>query len=70
MTQTWLERLRYAWWFHVRRHLTMDAVCWRLAFMVPRRIALLVFIRVYAWTGDVPDEYSASYDAWANKAGR
>ena len=39
---------RHGWfWFHIERHLTADAWRWRFAKMVPRSIALFVFVRVY-----------------------
>lgn len=63
--------MRFWYYWHIQRHLTVDAVQWRLAWWVPRKIALYVFIRVYACTGDGPDDsYSRIYKAWEDGAGR
>lgn len=70
MKQTWVERLRAEWWFRVSRHFEPDNLCWRIAWLIPRKIALLVFIRVFS-AGDLgPDHldvYEKLYKAW--KAG-
>ena len=43
----------------------------QLAWMLPRRVALWAFIRVYAADGEAPGpEYSRCYDAWERGAGR
>ena len=64
-------RLRGCWWWNVSRKMTAEAWRWRVAYWVPRKVALFVFIRVYACTGEAPgDEYRAIYDAWEHGAGR
>lgn len=38
---------------------------WRLAMALPRSVALLAFVRVYAASTDAPGpEFSRVYDAW------
>jgi hypothetical protein len=67
------ERLRCEWWWWtmVRRRELVEVLCWRLAWLLPRRIALLVFVRVYAATGDAPtDDYAKVYKAWEQGAGK
>lgn len=65
-------RLGY-WWFCVRlwRRETAEALRWRLAWMLPRSIALLAFVRVSAASGDAPGpEYNRAYKAFEAGAGR
>lgn len=60
---------RHGWyWWHVERHLRRDAIEQRIAFLLPRRIALWAFIRVYAHGVDAPgEEYARIYDAWEKR---
>lgn len=53
--QTLAERVRGEWWWYVGRHFRADAIRWRIARMVPRSIALLVFVRVFAEGDTGPD---------------
>jgi hypothetical protein len=46
-------------------------VQWKAAYLVPREVALLVFVRVYCAGMDHPgDDYAPVYAAWENGAGR
>ena len=60
------------WWFRasILRWWT-DTLPMKCAWLLPRRVALWAFIRVYACTGDGPGpDYSRAYDAWEKGAGR
>lgn len=51
--------------FRLWRHETADKLRWKIAWMLPRRIALLAFVRVYAQSGDAPGpEYERAYKEW------
>ena len=66
-----MDWIRGEWWYHVRRHWTADAINWRIAYFIPRNIALLCFVRVYSVTGEAPSrEYVEIYKAWEKGAGR
>lgn len=62
------------WRFCVRlwRRETAEKLRWRIAWMIPRSIALLVFVRVYSAAGDLgpDDEYQRVYQIWQSGAGR
>jgi hypothetical protein len=63
-------RISEWWWWHAGRHLEADAICRRVAFWLPRRLALWAFIRVYAAWGECGPDYPEVYSAWENGAGR
>jgi hypothetical protein len=44
---------------------------WWFAFILPKRIALYAFVRVFALSGDAPCScgYKKHYDLWVNKYG-
>ena len=43
----------------------VDNLCWKIAWLLPRRIAYLAFIRVYASSGEGPGpEFKTALDAW------
>lgn len=49
----------------------VERLCWSIAFAVPRRIALLVFVRVYASTLEAPGpEYERVYRTFEGGAGQ
>jgi hypothetical protein len=55
----------------LRRWLFDDGLPMKLAWLLPRRVALWAFIRVYACTGDCPGpDYSKCYKAWEAGAGK
>lgn len=67
-----MSRVGY-WRFCVRlwRRETAERMRWRIAWLIPRSIALLVYVRVTSATGDAPGkEYSRTYKAWEAGAGR
>ncbi len=67
-TLSWIRR---EYWWHASRRVSLDALCWRLAWLIPRRIAYLCFVRVYASSGEGPGpEYTAACKAWESGAGR
>ena len=43
---------------------------WRLAWLLPRKVALFAFVRVYGCTGHCGPDYAPTYDAWERGAGR
>lgn len=49
-----------------------EALRWRIAGWLPRRIALLAFVRVCAASGDGPSDitYESAYKAWEAGAGQ
>lgn len=56
------------WWFWFKREGFPMWAAWR----IPRPIALWVFVRVMAATGDSPDRitYESAYKAWEGGAGK
>lgn len=66
-----MNRLRGEWWWYVSRRLNMEALLWKIAWLLPRSIALLAFVRVSASTGEAPGpEYATAYKAFEKGAGR
>lgn len=67
------DRLGY-WWFCVRlwRREMLERLRWRAAWLMPRSIALLCFVRVCSASGDDPGSitYDRAYKAWKDGAGR
>lgn len=62
---------RGEWYWRVGRHLTVEALQRKVAWLLPRKIALWAFIRVYGCTGDGPGpDYERCYKAWEAGAGR
>lgn len=71
MGRDWLRLGYWRFRFRLWRHETADKVRWRVAWLLPRSIALLAFVRVYSATGDAPGpEYSRVYKAFEAGAGR
>lgn len=71
MHESLLDRMRSEWWWRVSRHFTEEALLWKLAWMVPRRLALMVFVRVYAADGEEPGpDYERCYKAWQAGKGK
>lgn len=60
---TWVNR-RAVW------SVLADRACQRAAWWVPRRLALFVFIRVYASTGRCGPDYYATCRAWETGLGK
>ena len=56
--------LRY-WW-----HRAIERTQWKIAWLIPRKIALYVFVRVYAVTGDCGPDYDRVYKAWERGLGK
>ena len=66
-----IEWIRGEWWWHISRHCNMDSLRWKLAWMIPRKIALYVFVRVYSATSDIPGpDYERCYKGWELGAGK
>lgn len=61
-------------WFCVRLWFweLPNRLAWRLAWLLPRKVALLAFVRVCAATGEGPSDvtYESAYKAWEAGAGR
>lgn len=54
------------WWRE-----SIEKLRWRIAWLIPRKIALLCFVRVSASTREAPGpEYSNAYRAFEQGAGR
>lgn len=71
--RTLMQWLRGEWWWRVSRHFEADRLRWRAANLIPRKIALLVFIRVFAHGDPEPnhlDVYEKIYAAWERGASR
>lgn len=62
------------WWFliRVRWHGTAERLRWRIAYLLPRTIALMAFVRVCSASGDDPADirYESAYRAFEKGAGR
>jgi len=68
--RTLLQRIRGEWWWYVSRHFKTEAIRWRIANAVPRSVALLVFVRVFANGDPGPDHldvYEKIYKAWERR---
>lgn len=67
-------RERFGYWrfcFRLWRHETAHKLRWKIAWLLPRSIALLAFVRVSASTGEAPgSDYANAYKAWEKGAGR
>ncbi len=67
------ERLGY-WWFCVRLWFRErpDKIAWWLAWRLPRKVALLAFVRVCGASGETPSNitYDSAYRAWEQGDGR
>jgi len=62
--------IRNDWWIYPIRRWFRD-IPMKLAWMLPRSVALWAFIRVYACDGDCPGpEYEQKYKAWERGEGR
>jgi len=65
-----MNTIQQVWYWHTRRF-TLENFQWMLAYLVPRRIALYVFIRVYSATTEAPDDrYIQICKAWERGDGR
>lgn len=71
-----MDRLRWLWYdthlflvYRPRRFFT-ETLPRKIAWLLPRRIALWTFIRVYAAGGDIGPDYERCYKAWEAGAGR
>lgn len=60
------------WWWNVSRRFERDRIARRIAWLLPRRIALWAFIRVYAASHrEAPGpEYIRAHNEWQKGAGR
>jgi hypothetical protein len=45
----------------------LDRLQWKIAWLIPNKIALYVFVRVYAITGRCDSDYDLVYDTWVEK---
>lgn len=61
----------YRFCFRLWRHETIEKIRWRIAWLLPRKVALLAFVRVMGCTGEPPGpECERAYKAFENGAGR
>lgn len=49
---------------------SIDKLKWKIAYLIPREIALLVFVRVYSITGECDSTYPLIYDMWKSGKGK
>lgn len=65
-------KFRHGWfWWHVERRLQPDRLWQKAAWLLPRKLALWAYIRVYSASCESPsDEYGHTYHAWENGAGK
>ncbi len=65
--------MRYLW-FTIRLQFkeNIEWLAWKAAFALPRKVALLAFVRVAAASGQGPSDitYEGAYKAWEEGAGR
>ncbi len=52
-----------AYWYHER-------LPWLVAWALPRKVALLAFVRVYAVLGECGDDYEQAYRRWEKGEGK
>lgn len=59
-------------WFCVRLWLRElpERIAWRAAWLMPRKVALLCFVRVYAVLGYYGPDYEAAYKAFEGGEGK
>lgn len=43
---------------------SLDALAWRIAWLLPRKVALYAFVRVYGNWGECGADYAPVYEAW------
>lgn len=62
-------------WWNVRvyypsrvRWYLKEALPWKLALWLPRKVALMAFVRVYAVTGECGPEYERVLNEWERQA--
>lgn len=66
-----MSGLGYRWWtLKVWLRELPDRVTWWLAWKLPRRLALLAFVRVYAVLGSCGEDYEQAYRRWEAGEGR
>lgn len=61
------------WWFSARLFVAeaRAAIVWKVAWLLPRRVALIAFVRVYSASGDAPGpEFDRAYKAFEAGAGK
>ena len=58
------------WRFKLLWREWQDRLAWRITYLLPRRVALFAFIRVYSVVGEASEEYGRVYDAWMAGKGR
>lgn len=51
------------------KYFLTETVPWKIAWLLPPRIALFAFVRVFAIREDCPDAYSETYNMWTEKYG-
>lgn len=54
----------------LRRRGLAETLAWRIAWMLPLKVALFAFVRVYAVLGGCGDDYARAYNAWESGAGK
>ena len=47
-----------------------DRLFWYIAYLIPRKIALICFVRVYSTLGSFSEDYELAYDAWESGKGK
>jgi len=47
-----------------------DKIIWRIAYLLPRSIALVAFIRVYSTLGEFTSDYERAYNNWESGKGK
>lgn len=68
--RNWLCSVR--WRLRSRAREMREVARWKIAWALPRSIALLCFVRVCSASGDEPGDitYESAYKAWQAGAGR
>lgn len=52
------------------KYFFQESLPWYIAYLIPRKIALFCFVRVYSVLGSFSDDYSNAYNIWESGKGK
>ena len=58
------------WYWKWRYKELKNKIIWKVAYLLPRSIVLVCFVRVYSVLGNFSDDYQKAYQAFENGVGR
>lgn len=66
----WVRFYVTFWWPARVRWFVRESLPWALAYLLPRKVALLAFVRVYSVLGECGEDFKPVYDLWAGGHGK